>query len=188
MNILLTFKNYLDTLDTKDFKKYALIALGALLLLLGFIFFMYYRSAAELKSKITVINKKRKDVQNMLERYERVKKQQIEVNTILAKDKTFKIAQYFENLLMKLDIGINKAQEPETVPKDVLDGYTEWTLYANLSNLTTKKLSELLYAIEQEERIYTKELEIEKAKQPYSINVKITIATLEPKQELQKSE
>ncbi len=188
MNFILSIKNYLDTLDAKDFKKYALIALSCIILLLGLLIVTYYRSAGQLKSKISAINKKRKDVQNMLERYERVKKQQVEVNTILAKDKSFKIAQYFENLLERLGIASNKAQEPETLPKDVLDGYTEWTLYANLANLNTKKLSELLYAIEQEERIYTKELEIEKAKKPQAINVKITIATLEPKQELQKSE
>lgn len=188
MNFILAAKNYLDTLDVKEFKKYALIALACIVALLSFLIFSYYRSAAHLKTQISAINKKRKDVQGMLERYERVKKQQIEVNTILAKDKSFKIAQYFENLLTKLGIGSNKAQEPETLPKDVLDGYTEWTLYANLVNLNTKKLSELLYAIEQEERIYTKELEIEKSKKSQTINVKITIATLEQKQELQKSE
>ena len=186
MNFILSIKNYIDNLDAKEFKKYALSALAVVLLLLGLLIFNYYRSAGQLKAKISTINKKRKDVQNMLERYERVKKQQIEVNTILAKDKSFKIAQYFENLLTKVG-NITKAQEPETVPKDVLDGYTEWTLYANLTNLNTKKLSELLYAIEQEERIYTKDLEIEKAKKADSINVKITIATLEPKQELQKT-
>lgn len=188
MNFILQIKNYIDNFDAKEFKKYALIAFGTILLLLGFLIFTYYRSASQLKTQISTINKKRKDVQGMLERYARVKKQQVEVDTMLAKDKTFKIAQYFENLLTKLGIGSNKAQEPETVPKDVLDGYTEWTLYANLANLNTKKLSELLYTIEQEERIYTKELEIEKNKKANSINVKITIATLEQKQELQKSE
>lgn len=187
MAFFLQIKNYLDNLESKDFKRYLLIALAGVILLAGLLMLQYYRSVSALKTKISAINKKRKDVQNMLERFERVKKQQIAVNTILAKEKDFKISQYFENLLEKLAISKNKTQEPETLPKDVLDGYTEWTLYANLANLNTKKLSELLYAIEQEERIYTKELEIEKATKPSSINVKITIATLEPKPELQKS-
>jgi hypothetical protein len=179
-------KDYLDNLESKDFKKYLLIAFSVLVLLIGLLIFQYYRSVSALKARINTINRKRRDIQTMLERYERVKKQQIEVNTILAKEKDFKIAQFFENVLEKLNISKNKMQE-ETSPKDVLDGYTEWTLYAVLNNLNTKKLSELLYAIEQEERIYTKELEIEKSTKAEAITVKITIATLEPKPELQKT-
>jgi hypothetical protein len=187
MAFLLKIKDYLDSFESKEFKKYLLIALAIIALLAGLLMFQYYRSVWALKTKITAINRKRRDVQNMLERYERVKKQQIEVNSILAKEKDFKISQYFENLLERLGISKNLTQPPETLPKDVLDGYTEWTLYANLANLNTKKLSELLYTIEQEERIYTKELEIEKSSTGDTINVKITIATLEPKPELQKS-
>ncbi len=186
MAFFVSIKDYLDNLESKDFKKYVTIGLAIVLLLAGLLMVQYYRSVWALQSRIAVINKRRRDVQNMLERFERVKKQQIEVNTSLAKEKDFKISQFFENLLQKLGIDKNKTQQPETLPKDVLDGYTEWTLYVNLSNLNTKKLSELLYAIEQEERIYTKELEIEKSTKSNAINVKITIATLEPKAELQK--
>lgn len=183
MTFFLKIKEYLDALESKDFKKYLLIGIACIAALVGLLIVQYYRSASALKTRINLINRKRRDVQNMLERYERVKMQQIEVNSVLAKEKDFKISQYFENLLDKLGIAKNKIQE-ETLPKDVLDGYTEWTLYANLSNLNTKKLSDLLYAIEQEERIYTKDLEIEKSSN--AINVKITIATLEQKTELQK--
>ncbi len=186
MTIFLQIKDYLDSLESKDFKKYILIVFTVLVLLAGLLIFNYYRSVSALKTRITTINRKRKEVQNIIERYERVKKQQIAVNSVLAKERDFKISQYFENLLEKLNMNKNLTQSPEVQSKDVLDGYTEWTLYANLANLNTKKLSELLYAIEQEERIYTKELEIEKSNNK-SINVKITIATLEPKSELQKT-
>lgn len=186
MTFFLTIKDYLDTLESKDFKKYVAIGLSVLIVLVGLLIFQYYRSVSNLKATISSINRKRRDVQNVLERYERVKKQQAEVNTVLAKEKDFKISQYFEKLLEKLGISKNKTQE-ETLSKDVLDGYTEWTLYANLANLNTKILSELLYAIEQEERIYTKDLEIEKSPTAATINVKITIATLEQKPELQKT-
>ena len=185
MTFFLPIKDYLDTLESKDFKRYLLIGFGILLSIIFLLIFNYYRSVSALKTRIASINRRRKEVHAMLERYELVKKQQIEVNNVLAKEKDFKISQYFENLLQKLQISKNKTQDTETLPKDVLDGYTEWTLYANLANLNTKKLSELLYAIEQEERIYTKELEIEKSAANKTINVKLTIATLEPKSELQ---
>jgi hypothetical protein len=53
--------------------------------------------------------------------------------------------------------------------------------------MNTKKMSELLHAIELEERIYTKDVEVERSTtNPNAINVKLTIATLEPKVETPK--
>jgi Tfp pilus assembly protein PilN len=186
MEFLYPLKYYLEQLDKEEFKRYMLAFVAIIIVAIASIFFMYYRSIRTAQTRIAYINKQRIEARQVLERYDRVKKQQAEVNSILSKQKDFKIAQYFGQLLNRLNIEQNKTQE-ETVPEDVLDGYTEWTLYATLSNLNTKKLSDLLYAIEQEERIYTKELEIERSTQGKAINVKLTIATLEPKTEIEST-
>ena len=187
MNFLLSIKNYLETLDQKEFKKYILIFTAFLLVIIGSLIFYYYYSIAGLKKRIATINKNRTTVSELIGRYNLVKKQQAEVDLILAKEKDFKISQYFEQLLEKLNLTQNKTQDVETMSEEVLDGaYTEWILYANLTNLNTKKMSELLHAIELEERIYTKEVEIDRSSNPSAINVKLTIATLEPKTETPK--
>jgi len=186
MEFIDSIKQYIEQLDRQEFKRYILILFGILILLVSGIVFLYYRNLRTIRNRIAYINKQRIETRQLIERYDRVKKQQAEVNSLLEKQKDFKISQYFEQLLSRLNIAQNKTQE-ETVPEDVLDGYTEWTLYATLSNLNTKKLSELLYAIEQEERIYTKELEIERSSQGKAINIKLTIATLEPKTEIEST-
>jgi len=47
--------------------------------------------------------------------------------------------------------------------------------------MNTQKLTELLDTLEQNERIYTKEVEIYKPDAGQTINVNLLIATLEPK-------
>lgn len=184
MKFLTTIQTYIDNLDKKEFRNYLLIFFSVLILLLGLILFQYHRSVNSLKSRMTTINKTRSKVRDLVTRYELVKKQQVEVNAILAKEKDFKINQYFEQLLSKLHLTSYKTQDVETVSEEVLDGYTEWTLYAQLNGINTRQMAELLHAIELEERLYTKALEIEQAPQGRTINIKLTIATLEPKAEV----
>ncbi len=188
MNILTSLKNYIDNWDQKEFRNYILIAFGVLIALMGLIVFLYYRNISSLRSRIAIVNKHRVAVRELVSRYDLVKKLQVGVDAILAKEKDFKISQYFDQLLQKLGLMSNKTQDVETMSQEVLDGYyTEWTLYANLTNMNTKKMSELLHAIELEERIYTKDVEVERSTtNPNAINVKLTIATLEPKVETPK--
>lgn len=181
MTIIERLQAYIDNLDERQFKIYVLIFLAALGLFTGLILFRYYHSIRTLKRKITTINKKRTSVRELLERNELVKRQQKDVDAILAKEKDFKISQFFENILSTLAISKDQVQSLETRSEDVLDGYTEWTLDARLNKLNMKKLTELLNEIEKEERIYTKELEIIKEQESPAIDVKITIATLEQK-------
>lgn len=187
MSMFTSLKNYIDAWDQKEFRNYTAIAFGIILLLLAVILFLYYRNVSYIRSRTTAINKQRLVVRELVSRYDLVKKQQVGVDAILAKEKDFKISQYFEQLLQKLGLTANKTQDVETMSEEVLDGYTEWTLYANLTNMNTKKMSELLHAIELEERIYTKEVEVERSTtNPNALNVKLTIATLEPKVEAAK--
>lgn len=188
MNIFTSLKNYIDAWDQKEFRNYMLIAFGIVIALLALIMFLYYRNIASYRTRMTAINKHRTTARDLVTRYDLVKKLQVGVDVILAKEKDFKISQYFEQLLQKLGLTSNKTQDVETMSEEVLDGYyTEWTLYANLTNMNTKKMTELLHAIELEERIYTKDVEVERSTtNPNAINVKLTIATLEPKVETPK--
>lgn len=186
MDIRDTLKDFADSTDKKTMQWFLAGFSAIILIIILLCIFQFYRTIGSLKKQLMLTNKRRGEVTELLQRYEQVKRQQATVDAILAKEKNFKISQAFEKLLAKVGIQNNKAQAPETASQQVLDGYTEWTLYANLTNLTTKKLSELLYAIEQEERIYTKEIDIEKVGNDKTINIKLTIATLEQKAENQE--
>ena len=160
---------------------------AAIFLFSGIIIYRYYSSVSTLKKKIVYINNKRREVKELLERYEIVKQQQEEVDVLLAKDKDFKIGGYFNTVMKQVGVEKNKTREPETSSEELDNEYTEIKLYASFSNINTQKLTELLDTLEQNERIYTKELEIYKPNQGPTINVNLLIATLEPKIETEEA-
>jgi hypothetical protein len=141
-----------------------------------------------LKTRALFINRKRKEVKDILERYEMVKKQQAEVDAMLNQDRDFKIAGFFNETITKLNLSQYKSREPEA-SREVLDnGYTEVKLYASFANVSTQQVVELLQLIEQNQRIYTKELEMYKPSTNKTININILLATLEPKAQEEPSE
>jgi hypothetical protein len=184
MTILRPISDYFSNLDRKQFIIVIYAVFGTIILLIAGILFFYYRSMFRLKKEILQINQKRTEVQQLLERSELVQKQQVEVDAILAKEKDFKISQFFEMVLQKASILQSQTQPPTTASEDVLDNYTQWTLDATIKNINMKKLTELLDIIEQNERVFTKELEISRASSPTKINVRLVIATLEQKEEI----
>lgn len=182
MNAVNQIKDYIEQLDKKQFQRYTSIVCALLFILTSFMIYRYYKNVSFYKKKIAAINQKRNEVKDILERFEMVKIQQNEVDNLLAKDKDFKIGGYFKDVINKLGIAQNKTREPETSSEVLDNGYTERKLYASFSNMNMQKLTELLDTLEQEERIYTKEVEMYKPDEGgRTINVNILIATLEPK-------
>ena len=184
MEILTPIAEYFNAFDRKQFNTILYAVLGTLIILIAALLFFYYRSVMRLKKEIILVNQKRTEVQHLLERAERVQKQRIEVDGILSKEKDFKISQFFQKVLKEASISPGQTQPPTTTSEDVLDNYTQWTLDAIIKNINMKKLTELLNIIEQNERIFTKELEISRASSPTKINIRLVIATLEQKEEI----
>ncbi|MEX0940324.1 MAG: hypothetical protein WDZ41_03115 [Candidatus Babeliales bacterium] len=188
MIVLDQIRQFILNLDSKQFQRYLIIILSIILCLIGIVIYRYYSSISFYKKRIYQINQQRRTVKEILERFEIVKKQQTEVNTLLEKDRDFKIAGYFNNVINKLGISQNKTREPETSSEELDNGYTEIKLFASFSNMNMQRLTELLDTLEQNERIYTKEIEVYKPDQEATININILIATLEPKTELELTE
>jgi hypothetical protein len=180
MTILTQIREYIEALDKKQFQRSVIVLLSIIFVVNVFLMYRYYRSINTHLQRIASINKKRQEVKILLERFEKVKKQQSDVDTLLAKDKEFKIAGYFNDILKKLGIVQNKIREPETSTEELDNGYREIELYAGLSNMNMQKITSLLDTLEQNERIYTKELEIYRPDGGKTVNVNLHIATLEP--------
>lgn len=184
MKLLQNMYSYVQGLDRKQIRNYVTIFFGIVLLLCAVIVYQYFSSMSSLQQRLSAINRKRREIRELLERYERVKKQQAEVDSLLAKDPTFKIAGYFDSVIKNLDLEQHKTRNPETSSQELDNGYTEITLFATFNNINTEKLTQLLDTLEQNERIYTKELEVYKGDNQQTINVNVLIATVEPRKEL----
>ncbi len=173
-------QNYLNNLDAKSFRNYAIAFFAAFLLIFAYLIYNFYSNIHSLKNKINVLNRKRRDVKELLQQYELVQKQKKQVEEILNKEKDFKIKQFFDATLTKLGIIQNKKSADDSLGES-LEGYTERKLDATIENINTKQLAELLEELERTDRIYLKEVDIEKDKTSPAITVHIVIATLEPK-------
>jgi hypothetical protein len=182
MDILHKIQTYLDSLEEKRFYQYLMGSIAVILLLIAGILFQYYRKVSYLKSEINRINEERANIRTILEKALLVKKEQKEIDAILAKDENFKIAGYFEDLLSKLGLADKKASDVQVTTPSREGKYQENILQAKFTSMTMKDLTELLQEIELNKRVFTKELDITiSQKKPGTIDVTLTIATLEPK-------
>ncbi|TET34787.1 hypothetical protein E3J61_02380 [Candidatus Dependentiae bacterium] len=183
MEIIDKIYTYISNLDEKRFYQYLIGFLCTIGLLMLLIMFQYYRSVSSLKSEIAQINVAREQARTILDKGQIVKKEQREIDAIIAKDENFKIGQYFEDLLAKLGLSNKVDKDSLEVSSPEREGkYREEVLTAKFSGMTMKELTELLQELEFNKRVFTKELEITASqKPPNSIDVTLTIATLEPK-------
>ena len=181
MNIA-NIQNYIENLEQKKFYIYTGIGLGIIALgMLGIIFY-HKHTIATIKRDIKRLQQQRVQARELLETHERIKVQQQAVNDLLEKDKSFRILDYFNNLVSALGLKASM-EEPAltTNPLEASADYIEVTLTARFKNMTMQQLVELLAEVESNPRIYTKELEITQSSGAI-LNAALIIATLQPRE------
>lgn len=182
MNITERLKIFIDELEQKQIIQYLAFIIGLLLFLFGLILYFHTSKVLQLQKEFRRVNHQRIQARNLLEKHTAVKQQKIEVDTILLQDKTFKIKEYFSSILKEMNLQNKLSKDPEVaIPQDLDNGYTEIKLDVGFTNMNMKELAEIIYNIEKNRRIYTKELVITKALQTPTIDVTLIIATLQPK-------
>ncbi|MCX5922787.1 MAG: hypothetical protein NTX86_05690 [Candidatus Dependentiae bacterium] len=184
MIILDKISTFIAQLEERKFYIYLGVVIGILVLIMSGIVFYRYNSMNYWKKRINHINEIREEISEIISKDQQVLSQRAEVNATLAEMPDFKIEGYFNELLKKLNLERNK-QTSATSPGEKSDSeYREVLLKAKFDTMTMQQLTELLNEIDQNKRIYTKELEITKStKTPKTIDVNVTIATLQRKPE-----
>lgn len=181
MKVLAPIKEFILSLERRQWWYYFAAYIGIVLLFMVVSIYWFYSSMSDLEQRMKNVNRARAKTQTILQKYELVRQQQDEVAAILAKEKGFKIGEYFA--AVSNDLGLARfATKPAEVsePQDVTADYEEVKLDASFNDINMKQLVDLLYTIEQKERISTKELVISKAKNR-TLDVTLVIATLQPK-------
>jgi len=177
MKIFQKIHAYLYTLDTKDFYKNIGIFLGANIIACVLILYIFSTTISSLKESLQDNYKKEQETKQLLDRLQKVKKQSEEINSILEREPTFRIKNFYDDLLKKLNLESKQRRQADVSEEEVLKGrYTEVRLNSYLNGIDTRQLCDILQALEQKSRIYMKELVI--TKKDSLIDVNITIATL----------
>jgi len=168
----------LDRLGAREFQRIAAVILGVVVLLCGLIIFWQHRSVGSLVRKIDVVNEERDTIRTVLERAQLVRQEQERVNKILSENPNFKIGGYFNEVLARLRLTGKKVTESKAYA-DRGENYQERSLTASFNDMNMRELVELVDELGKNERIYTKELQINKSKRsPGTVEVTITIGTV----------
>jgi len=173
--------NFVQELDRREFYRYLAVTGGIFLCVLGIIFFFQRRQIQDLDRRLKNVNKQRQAVRKILQEHALAEEQRQAVDSILERDRTFRIKEFFQLAVKNLGLTRAMGKEPVVIDNDLGNGYTETQLESNFRNLDMKQVSDLLNRIEQNNRLYTKELTLSKARRTQKVDANLVIATLQPK-------
>ncbi|MDR3646783.1 MAG: hypothetical protein P4L22_04565 [Candidatus Babeliales bacterium] len=186
MQIFDKVRSFFIYMQENDFKKYLMIFLTIIFLAVGFILYQYFSRISYLKKEIQRINASREEAQKILTKHQQVKKQKAIVAELLERGKVFKILDFFNSVVEKLNLS-NKVKETKItvngLENSATQEYEEIKLEVDLTSMNMKELTDLLNEIEENERVYIKGLEITHPKAIPAVDVNISIATLQLKAE-----
>jgi hypothetical protein len=174
-------REFIRNLEPKKFYRYLAIFFALFFVLIGVIGYSYYRRLSNVQRRLKRINQQREEARSILQEHRRVRQQQAEIDAILSKDKEFRIADYFLSVIKELNLTTRMTQEPVISEEDLNNGYVEVRLSASFTDMDMKQISQLLFRIEHNERVYPKEISIVKAMKSPTLDVTLVIATLRPK-------
>lgn len=174
-------KNFIRELDIRQFYKYLALLFALVVLLIGLILFFERRRINVLALRMGRINKQRDEVRAILHEHLSIAEQRAAVDAILIRDKNFKLPQYFDLLVKELGLSSLMSKTPTVTENDLNNGYEEVQLDTSFREMDTKQVCELLYKIEKNDRVYTKELALIKQPKMQKLDVTLVIATLQPK-------
>lgn len=177
MTLLQKIRGRFTSFDTSEFYRNSTIFIGIMVLLSTGSMWFYFTRVRHLQGVLREIYKQEQQAKELLERLKNVQKQSEEINALLEQDKNFRIKNFFDDCLKKLNLSGSLRGEARTTEEVLKKRYTEVTLQATLQRISTQQLCELLQLLEKKGRIYTKELVIVKMPSS-SIGVTLTIATL----------
>ncbi len=181
MEFLRPFKEAILSRTNKELLLWIYGYLGFVVFVVGLYLFFHMRSIQEMNVQYQGINKSRKRLQVVLSEYQSVKQQQLQVDEIVKKDKSFYLKKYYQDLIAA--VGIVATGDAAISDQKLENGYSLELLQARFVSTTTQKLVEFLQKIEESARVYVKTIEITKGMQPNTIAVVLMLATIKPKEE-----
>ncbi len=167
--------------DDRELLTYAGIFSGIFVILLGLLFYFHYSRVSWYTIQLRNLSRERDKTRKILAKTKKVKAQQKQVEDILAKDKDFRIGQAYQSIIKQGRL-INKLVDKKPTPRtgETISGNTEVLINSTLRGLSMKEVTDFLLLIAKVPQLYTKEITIKKVPGRPTVDIDITVATLEP--------
>ena len=172
-------KDLIRNAEERERLLYAGVFFGLLFLSLGLGTYLHHRRVSFYKNQLKKIDTLRSKTKKILSDYQMVKAQQEKVEQLLAENKDFLIGEAYQKLVKR--VGLSAYIKDETAPttQETVSGKREVQISSNFSGISMKQVTDLLSQIANMPQLFTKELIIKKTPQAQSVDLDITIATLE---------
>lgn len=165
--------------DDTELMKYLGIVAGIFTVLLGLLVYWHYSSVSWYSSQLSHLDKERAKTRKILRDAKAAKAQQQQVEDILAQDTDFRIGQVYKAIIKKAGLQTKRTDEAAPKTGESVSGKTELQITSTLKGLSMKEVTDFLQLIAQVPQLYTKEITIKKAPGKPTVDVDITVATLE---------
>lgn len=183
MNLIKNYARKIFNLSRQYFLKLcAVIALCILCVSVLFIY-MFYHQKHKLLNNLTTVYKQRNESQDLVFRNNAIKQQEEIVTELLKKNKDFKLLQFFDSTIdqLRLTKYVISKGSPKIESKN--SSLSEISLDTKISNINMKQVVEVLQKIEASEIVFIKKLDIKKTGKMPTVDIELTIATLQLKSE-----
>jgi len=185
MNIFNTFIAYLQQFDENEKLKYIGVIIGIIVLGSGIFLYRFSYTTNLLIKRLQRTNKLRIEAEPILLRYAQVMQQKKRVDTMLNNNPNFRTIELLTTTLRELSLSSFLTKEPEITNQNVVDGYIEQKVFCRLNGVTMQQIVNLLAKIEQNERVYTKDITITRStSSPSVLDLVIEVATIEAKESI----
>src|SRR3989339_1298165 len=112
--------NFFFNLDKKNFNHILIGSISGIIILFGLFLYLQFHEVRRLKREMIKVNNERMQTKEILEQNEILKKQQKEVEELIAQDKQFKyIKQEFLKIIDTLNLKNNLKTDPTPVTKEL---------------------------------------------------------------------
>jgi hypothetical protein len=179
MELLESLRTRLENADDKELYTYFGIVGGVLFLLFGLLMYNYYSRVSWYSNELKKINTQRSLTRQILRDAKLVKAQQQQVEEILAQDKDFRIVEAYQTIIRSGNFASRLVDQSAPTTGESISGKTEVQVTSKLKNMSMKEVTDLLAMIAAVPQLYTKEISIQKPHGKATVDLDITVATLE---------
>ncbi len=173
-----SIKDYIQGLNQKEMMRIVVAYLVIFVCLVSFLVYNHVNALGSAEQKTKLLNKARKEVQLILTEHDHIKSKKSEVDALLAKDTNFYIQKYCQDALN--DLKLTNQSPLSLVSNTWPNGYIEESVQINISQITMKQACQLLQALQKNQLVFVKNLDIVKGSVAKKINVNMLVATLKP--------
>ncbi len=159
MNPIKVIINKIDQNDYNYFKKAILIYITVIMITLTIIQLLFLWNKSTIKNNVKILSEKKTNILKLIDKKNTILQKKESIDEILKNKESFRLKDYLYSLLQKNNffkylVSNNESISEQKIKRD----YMELTMNIELTNISTSEAIEILALIENDIRVYLKNI------------------------------